>query len=229
MNLEFSIVIPIFNEKENIELLIVEIINKINKNIKFEIIIIDDGSTDGSKEVCYNLTKKYKNTYVFLHQENLGQSKAIHTGIINSSFNCIITLDGDGQNNPIDINNLINEFTINELDLIGGLRLNRKDSLWKIISSKIANKIRKTILQDDCLDTGCSLKIFFKKRYLEIPFFDGNHRFLPALFKGFGFKTKFIPVDHRKRIKGYSKYGTIDRMIKGIKDILVVKKIISNK
>ena len=117
----------------------------------------------------------------------------------------------------------------NKVFLLGGLRLNRKDNLWKIVSSKIANRVRKTILQDDCLDTGCSLKIFFKKKYLEIPFFDGNHRFLPALFKGFGKNTLFMEVDHRSRIAGISKYGTLDRLFKGIYDLIKVKNIINKQ
>ena len=103
------------------------------------------------------------------------------------------------------------------------------DNALKIISSRVANYIRKNILNDDCNDTGCSLKVFEKKIFLEFPFFSGMHRFLPALFKGYGYKTNFIEVDHRKRLGGTSKYGTMDRLFRGIRDIFIVKKIIKNK
>ena len=119
-------------------------------------------------------------------------------------------------------------FSNKKYSLVGGIRRNRKDNLLKLISSKIANQIRSLILKDDCVDTGCSLKVFDKNTFLTFPFFDGLHRFLPALFKGFGKSTLFVDVDHRPRISGVSKYRTIDRLYKGIIDIIRVKKIIKN-
>ena len=116
----------------------------------------------------------------------------------------------------------------NDIQLVGGIRINRQDNTIKIISSKIANYIRKMILKDNCKDTGCSLKVFNKKIFLTFPYFDGIHRFLPALFIGFGYKTFFIDVNHRKRKYGVSKYGTINRLFKGIRDLYKVKKIIKN-
>ena len=132
------------------------------------------------------------------------------------------------QNNPNDIPSLINLYNSDSFKLVGGIRKKRKDNLTKIISSYLANKIRSFILKDDCKDTGCSLKIFDKDIFLKFPYFDGLHRFLPALFKGYGYKTSFIEVDHRKRYKGISKYGTLSRLIWGVRDIFKVLNIIKN-
>ena len=113
--------------------------------------------------------------------------------------------------------------------MVGGIRKKRQDSFIKILSSKIANYIRSKILNDNCKDTGCSLKVFSKNIFLEFPYFDGIHRFLPALFKGYGHKTDFINVNHRVRKYGKSKYGTIDRLFRGIRDIIKVKNIINKQ
>ena len=110
------------------------------------------------------------------------------------------------------------------IKLVGGIRINRKDSYIKKISSKIANSIRAYILSDGCKDTGCSLKVFDKKIFLEFPFFNGIHRFLPALFNGYGYKTKFIDVSHRERKYGKSNYGILERLVYGVKDIIFVWK-----
>ena len=162
------------------------------------------------------------------------QSKSLLTGIKSANFNDIVTIDGDGQNNPKDILNLTNIYFLNQnLNLVGGIRKNRKDNFTKIISSKIANKVRGFILKDNCKDTGCSLKIFNKSVFLSFPFFDGIHRFLPALFAGYGKKMIFIDVDHRHRGSGVSKYDTFGRLFKGIRDIIkvviILKKIKRNR
>jgi len=113
-----------------------------------------------------------------------------------------------------------------DVNLVGGIRKNRKDKIMKIFSSKFANYIRKFILKDDCVDTGCSLKIFDKEIFLKFPYFNGMHRFLPALFKGYGSSCIFTNVNHRQRVKGESKYGTFDRLLRGIIDLIRVKKIL---
>ncbi len=225
----FSIIIPILNEKENIYNLLSEIQFYLNiDKFDYEIIIVDDNSNDLNSEDLLKL-RSFKNTIVINNEKNLGQSMSIYKGISSSTYSIIVTLDGDGQNNPSDIIKLIEFYSTNNYKLVGGIRSKRKDSLIKIVSSKVANKIRELILNDDCTDTGCSLKVFDKKAFLEFPFFDSIHRFLPALFKGYGHKTFFLNVDHRPRIKGVSKYGTIDRLFKGIQDIFRVKKILKNK
>ena len=228
MNKNFSIVIPAFNEDQNINNIYTEIISSDLDDYQYEIIFVDDGSTDNSKILLNNLYKKNKIKY-FSHKNNLGQSKAIKTGIENSKYENILTIDADGQNNPKDIKRLLNIYFSGNYDLVGGIRIKRRDNVVKIISSKIANNIRLFILKDNCTDTGCSLKIFKKNIFLKIPFFDGLHRFLPALFQHYGKGNFFVNVSHRHRIAGISKYGTINRLIKGIIDIVRVRKILKNK
>jgi len=221
----FSIVIPIFNEEDNIEILIDEIFLNLNDYSEFEIILVNDGSIDNSSTTISNL--KYQNIKLIDRNVNKGQSYSILEGVKNSKYQTIITLDGDGQNNPKDIPILLNKyFSDKQLSLVGGIRVKRKDSYIKILSSIIANRVRSFILKDNCSDTGCSLKVFDKKIFLKFPFFTGMHRFLPALFSGFGYKTFFLDVDHRARKKGFSKYGTFDRLYKGIIDIRKVINIL---
>ncbi len=227
---KYSIVIPIYNEEDNIEKLVKEIFYYLGKfKNSFEILIIDDGSEDNSLSLIKRLSIQYKNIYCYTNGNNKGQSYSIFFGIKKSKSDTIITLDGDGQNNPKDILKLIKIYEQdNNLALLGGIRIKRKDSLIKIMSSRLANFIRKLILNDNCDDTGCSLKIFDRKTFLKIPFFDGLHRFLPALFSGLGKKTLFINVDHRSRVYGVSKYATIDRLLRGIRDLIKVKKILKD-
>tara|TARA_B100001093_G_C26766171_1_gene987982 strand:+ start:117 stop:797 length:681 start_codon:yes stop_codon:yes gene_type:complete len=225
----YSIVIPIFNEEENIVNLLNEIFTSLKEFKNYEIILIDDSSTDNTLDLL-NIYFSNPHIKVLKNLKNQGQSFSINKGIKESLFDTIITIDGDGQNVPTDIPQLILEFNKDKnIKLVGGIRIKRKDSIVKIVTSKIANEIRSFILSDDCKDTGCSLKIFDKKIFLTFPFFDGIHRFMPALFKGYGYKTKFINVQHRKRKFGQSKYGTFNRLFRGINDIIKVKKILKNK
>ncbi len=223
--IKFSIVVPVYNEAKNIKLLIPEIEKYIDLNIN-ELIIVDDGSNDNTQDVL----KSFKNIKVINNKKNYGQSYSIKNGIINSNNNLIVTMDGDRQNHPKDINKLVELYYLHkEVFLIGGIRKKRQDNFIKILSSRIANYVRMIILKDQCPDTGCSLKVFDKKIFLLFPFFNGIHRFLPALFSGFGFKTMFVQVSHHKREFGVSKYGTFDRLYKGIIDLIKVKKIIKEK
>ena len=224
----FSLVIPLYNESRNIKLLIDEIISNLINYKNYEIILVNDASTDDTSYVISSLT--YKKIKIITNAKNKGQSFSIHEGIKNSSYNIIVTLDGDGQNDPADISKLYELYLYNEnVKLVGGIRRNRKDNYTKIITSKVANFIRSRILSDECDDTGCALKVFDKKIFLSFPFFDGVHRFLPALFKGYGHKTLFVDVNHRKRNYGISKYGTMNRLFVGIRDIAKVNKILKNK
>ncbi len=224
----FSIVIPLFNESQNIVKLIDQLYYSLKDYKNFEVTLVNDASTDNTNEIIKNLQNNY-NLNVLNNKINRGQSYSIAKGIKESKNEIIITLDGDGQNNPLDIPYLLDYFLKNEnISLVGGIRKKRKDSLIKIFSSKIANKIRSKILKDRCEDTGCSLKVFSKNIFLNLPYFDGIHRFLPALFIGYGHECYYMPVDHRAREKGISKYGTIDRLYKGIFDIIKVKRIIKD-
>ena len=223
----FSIIIPLYNEDKNIGILIKEIFNTLYNYSDYEVILVNDASSDQTLEVIQKLNnKKIK---IINNNINLGQSFSIHKGINEASHNTIVTLDGDGQNDPKDIPLLLEFYLKNyEIELVGGIRYKRKDSIIKLISSKIANFVRSRLLKDNCADTGCSLKVFNKKIFLSFPFFDGIHRFLPALFSGFGYKTYFINVNHRKRKYGISKYGTMKRLFKGIKDLIKVNNILKN-
>ena len=224
----FSIVIPLYNESQNILNLIDEIKLSLKNYKNYEIVLVDDKSTDETLKIIGEI--KGHNIKIIKNHENKGQSFSIHLGISKSLNKIIITLDGDGQNDPADIPKLLEYYLENnKIKLVGGIRIKRKDNFIKIISSKIANFIRSRILRDGCPDTGCSLKVFNKSIFLLFPYFNGMHRFLPALFKGYGYSTKFIYVNHRKRKYGNSKYGTLNRLFKGIRDMFKVKKIIKQK
>ena len=227
--MSFTVIVPFYNEEENIDKLFNEIIDSIKSYKNFEIILVNDGSFDKTIDRLRKIENKFPNIVKVIHNNvNMGQSNSLIKGISLSRYDTIITLDGDGQNNPSDIPRLLKEYIEGKYFLVGGLRLKRKDSNIKKLSSKIANKIRNIILKDDCADTGCSLKVFSKKIFIKFPEFNGVHRFLPALYKGFGYRTKFLEVDHRHRTYGRSKYGTFDRLIKGIVDLLRVYLIIKN-
>lgn len=224
----FSIIIPLFNEEKNIISLIDEIKIILKSFPNYEIVLVNDSSTDHTLDKIKNI--KYNDVKIINNNKNEGQSFSIHEGISHASYNVIVTIDGDGQNDPSDIPKLLKEYLNNkELQLIGGIRSKRKDNFIKIISSKVANFIRSKILKDNCKDTGCSLKVFNKEIFLSFPYFNGMHRFLPALFKGYGYETSFISVNHRSRKYGSSKYGTINRLIIGTRDMIKVNKILKNK
>lgn len=223
---KISIIIPVYNESDSILKLIVETEKSLKSKIEYELIIVDDGSVDETVSI---LNKSKKNIKLISNKKNIGQSKSLLNGIKKSSYDTIVTMDGDGQNNPSDIFSMVKLFFENDCDLVSGLRLKRRDNLIKIISSRIANFVRSKYLNDECKDTGCALKVFKKNIFLSFPFFDGIHRFLPALFKGYGYSVQFLEVDHRHRTAGVSKYGTVNRLFKGLRDMYYVKKIIKNK
>ena len=222
----FSIIIPAYNEEEALPNLLDEIYN-INFDKVFEVIVVNDFSSDNTLKQLERFTSY--NLRVISHSQRSGQSMAIFTGINAAKYDYIVTIDGDGQNNPKDIMRMLNFlFKKNESKIVCGIRKNRRDNSIRIISSKLANFVRKHYLGDECDDTGCSLKIFNKKLFLKIPYFDGMHRFIPALFSGMGIKPLYIEVDHRPRLYGISKYGISNRLIKGIADMYKVKKLIRN-
>ncbi len=227
----FSLIIPAFNESKNIINLIDEINSNLNeKEYNFEIIVIDDASTDNTKNLLINKKSLLNNLKIITNQNNKGQSYSIKIGIQKSTFNNIVTLDGDGQNDPSDIPRLIELYESDKnIKLVAGIRKKRQDTKIKKISSLVANKIRKRVLNDGCDDTGCALKIFDKNIFLSFRFFNGIHRFLPALYNGFGYKISFVNVNHRHRKYGVSKYGIVNRLFKGIYDMIKVYFIINKK
>tara|TARA_B100000963_G_C22511252_1_gene618468 strand:- start:302 stop:997 length:696 start_codon:yes stop_codon:yes gene_type:complete len=225
--MDFSLIVPCFNEEQNIDKIFEEIQNNLG-NYNYEIIFVDDKSTDNSLSKLIKFSKNL-NVSILKNTINMGQSFSISKGINNSNSDTIITIDCDGQNNPKDIPKLYEIYKKNSnVDLVSGIRLNRKDNLIKKISSKIANYIRNFIFNDKCTDTGCSLKVFNKNIFITFPYFDGIHRFIPSLFAGIKRKIIYVNVDHRSRIFGVSKYGTIGRLFKGIRDMIKVYRIIKN-
>ena len=218
-----SIVIPVLNEERNIINLITEIKKNLEKKIKYEIIIVDDGSSDNTHNVLLKYFKKNKKVLVFKHKKNYGQSVSLRTGIMQTSSNYIVTLDGDGQNDPRDILKLLKNFeTDKEFMMVIGNRVKRIDNFARRLASRTAFKIRKFILKDETPDTGCAIKVFKKEDFLKLPFFNHIHRFLPFLFNSFKGKVISIQVNHRARINGYSKYSNFQRFLVGISDIFGV-------
>ena len=217
-----SVVVPVRNEEDNVADLIAEIRQSLHKKITYEIIYVDDGSSDHTYKNLQNLQKKYKELSVIRHQKSCGQSTAVRTGVKHAKYDWIATLDGDGQNNPQDIPELLKALK-EGVELVGGNRRHSRRDTWiKRVSSVIANGVRSWMLQDDTPDTGCGLKLFSKEAFLDLPYFDHMHRFLPALIKRRGGLIVSVPVSHRPRTHGHSNYGTIDRLLVGIVDLFGV-------
>lgn len=217
----YSVVIPIKNEAENLPDLIQEL-EPIMQNLQcpWELICIDDGSTDGTEQLLCHLTKQKPYLRVISFKKNYGQSSAFAAGFKAAQGEFVITMDGDGQNDPADICRLLP--LMQECDLVCGIRHQRKDSLNKRLISKMANSIRQWLCQDGVADTGCSLKIYRKACLNQIKMFHGMHRFLPALFKIEGFRIKQLPVNHRQRLRGKSHYHFFNRSLNTLADLLAV-------
>ena len=223
MEKKFTIVIPIFNEVESIFELVEEI-NTVFKNNEFQILIVNDGSTDSFlQESKIALFKN--NIDVISHEYNKGKCAAMLTGVKNSKNSLICIMDGDGQNPPLEAKKMLNIWekdNKSKFKILCGHRVDRMDNLKKRISSKVANYVRRLILKDNCFDTACALKVFRKVDYLKLDYFKNMHRFLPALFIGSGGKVINIPVSDRKREKGVSKFNFNNRFWVGIIDLLKV-------
>lgn len=217
-----SVVVPVHNEAENIAPLIDEIQAAL-KDKDYEIIYVNDGSTDDSQARLNEISQTVPQLKVIQHQRSFGQSVAVVTGVKSARGQWIATLDGDGQNDPADIPKLLqvveNPSCSPDLLLIAGHRSKRKDTWIKRLSSKIANGVRASLLKDNTPDTGCGLKLFSRTAFLELPHFKNMHRFLPALFLRDGWEVISVEVNHRPRLQGVSKYGVGNRLWVGIVDM----------
>lgn len=221
MSLHYSIIIPLKNEESNIEDLINELEPVMNTlQCPWELICVEDGSTDRTREILLQLVKQKAYLRVILFKKNYGQSSAFHAGFQAARGEFVITLDGDRQNDPADIPKMVE--LIPDYDLICGRRIKRQDTWSKRMTSKIANHVRQWICEDGVRDTGCSLKIYRRSCLQTIKMYEGMHRFLPALFKIEGFRVREIPVNHRQRLKGKSNYNFFNRSFNIISDLLAV-------
>ncbi len=220
-SLELSIVVPVFNELDNIRPLIVETCAALRSLLRFEIIYVDDCSRDGSDQHLQELKAEFAELRVIRHEAQSGQSTAVYNGVCAARAPWISTMDGDGQNDPADLPKLWQaRQTANEATkLFAGWRQSRKDTLSKRIASKLANAIRSRLLHDSTPDTGCGIKLFERAAFMKLPYFDHMHRYLPALMQRAGFQTISVPVNHRPRGAGSSKYTNLRRLWVGLADI----------
>src|SRR5690242_7006275 len=218
---ELSVVVPVFNERDNIPPLLAEIASALRGRADFEIVYVDDDSTDDSRAVLAAQKASYPELRVLHHVSRSGQSTAVWNGVRAARGAWVATLDGDGQNDPADIPRLLDarRSAPAEVKLFAGWRTTRRDSFNKRISSKIANAVRSRMLRDATPDTGCGLKLFERETFLRLPYFDHMHRYLPALVRRAGFESRSVPVGHRPRTAGTSKYGMLDRLWVGLADL----------
>ncbi|WP_417841941.1 glycosyltransferase family 2 protein [Terasakiella sp.] len=222
---EMSVVVPVKNEAENIQPLIEEICAALEGKISFEIVYVDDGSDDETPQKLRDMQAKLDNLRVVTHRQSCGQSTAVRTGVKQAQGRVIATLDGDGQNDPADIPALYDELVKDDNQdflLMAGWRAKRHDSAFKLWQSRNANKIRAGLLGDNTPDTGCGLKVFTREAFLDLPYFNHMHRFLPALMIRRGGRVQSVQVNHRARERGVSKYGMWNRLWVGIVDIMGV-------
>lgn len=224
--MQASIVIPAFNEEGNIGRLVRETFGAVPDALVGEVVVVDDCSTDGTAAELVAMKAEFPKLRVVRHLSNAGQSASLRTGILAARFPVIATMDGDGQNDPHDIPALLTELGApgdrSRPALVGGVRTKRKDTGSKRYASKAANWIRDTILRDDCPDTGCGIKAYWREAFLLLPFFTSMHRYLPAMFQTYGYKTAYKPVNDRPRIAGVSKYNNLNRALIGIYDLFGV-------
>jgi dolichol-phosphate mannosyltransferase len=218
---DLSVVVPVFNERDNIAPLLAEIAAALRGRADFEIVYVDDASRDDSLAVLKQAKAEYPELRVIHHVAQSGQSTAIRNGVKAARGAWIATLDGDGQNDPADIPKLIamQEESPREIKLFAGWRVNRKDTASKRFGSRFANAIRQRLLHDDTPDTGCGIKLFERAAFLDLPYFDHMHRYLPALMQRAGWQVKSVPVNHRPRGTGVSKYNNLGRALVGITDL----------
>ena len=211
-----SVVVPVFNEEGNVRELHKEILEVCKKeNYKFEIIFVDDGSKDKTPEIC----KELKPLKYIRMRKNFGQTAAMDAGIKLAQYDYIVTMDGDRQNDPADIPKLVNYLEENDLDIVSGWRKNRKDTVMKKFTSRVANFLRGIIVKDNIHDSGCSLKIYKKECFDHINLYGEMHRFIPALLRIKGFEVGEVVVKHRPRTAGVTKYNW-KRTIKGFVDMI---------
>jgi len=220
---DISIVVPVFDEAGAVPGLAREIAAAFAGRA-YEIVFVDDASHDDTCQVLDALRSEIPQLRVLCHARNSGQSRAIRTGVLSARAPVIVTLDGDGQNDPADGPTLVDALMAGrpDLALVGGERVKRQDSQAKKLASRLGNGVRRRLLRDTARDTGCGLKAFQREAFLRLPYFDHLHRYLPALMLREGYRVEFRPVNHRHRQTGQSKYTNLGRLLASISDLLGV-------
>ena len=218
---QLSVVVPVHNEEDNVAPLVGEIVAALRGAVDFEIVYVDDTSKDATLDRLRELQATVPELRVIRHLHNAGQSTAVRNGVKAARAPWIATLDGDGQNDPADIPKLLARRDAGDAQtkLYAGWRVNRRDSGSKRWASRWANAIRSRMLRDDTPDTGCGIKLFEREAFLDLPYFDHMHRYLPALMQRAGWQTVSVPVNHRHRTAGVSKYNNLNRALVGIRDL----------
>lgn len=219
---DLSIILPVYNERESLPPLIAEIHAALRGTPHtYEILLVDDGSTDGSADVIHTAALESSNVTGIVFEKNAGQSAAFAAGFRFARGEILVTMDADGQNDPADIPVLL--AALEHADVVSGIRLSRADGWRRRASSSIANAVRRAVVGDHIVDTGCSLKAYRRRAVEGIPFFTGAHRFLAGICEMRGARVAQVPVRHRPRRHGVSKYGVGNRLFRGIRDLIGVR------
>ena len=219
---DLSLVIPVYNERDNLAPLIGEIEQAL-RGRRFEIVAVDDGSTDGSLETLKELKRVHPALHILSFAANAGQTAAFAAGFQAARAPVIVTLDADGQNDPADIPAVVDALATSGAAAVAGYRVGRRDSRWKLVQSRIANAVRNRLNRETIRDTGCSLKAFRAPAVRALPLFNGMHRFLPTLVKLQGGTVAEVPVHHRPRRSGRTKYGMWNRVFRSLADAFAVR------
>ena len=221
MPVEISIIVPVFNEADNVLPMMREVATAMSKaGSEWELVFVDDASTDETPKRIIEAAQAERRVRGLRHQRNAGQSAAVWTGIQATNSPILCTLDGDLQNDPADLPKMIAE--LERVDFVSGMRLSRQDTWLRKVSSKIARQARKTALGVDFRDTGCAIRAFKRTALAGVFPFNGLHRFLPVLVHGGDASTLEVPVNHRPRVAGVSKYGVWNRLGRGIYDLIAI-------
>jgi len=223
-DLYLSVVAAAYNEAENLPQLVQEITESVSTlNKKYEVIIVNDGSTDETRTVLLKLMKQYSELRVMSLKQRARQSAALEAGLRNSRGEFIATLDADLQNNPADIPPMLELVTSGKCDMVNGWRARRNDPWLRLVSTRVANFVRNKLTREHIHDSACGLKVFRRECIAEIKFFNGIHRFLPTLVKMEGYRVLEVPVNHRPRVAGQAKYGISNRLFRALRDALAVR------